>query len=214
MDRRITGLPPTTTAPNWDSRLNLPSSTGDSPEFPQASTDTQWFFANQSFGCFCLLKTDQWHLSPTFPNKIPSLLVGVKILQAKLLSDSARGLLILTVMWTDSLWSKIYDGTSNDLVIPSRPKKVFYYEEDPSHEKPFATTTHPYQPIWLEKTETKGPNFVLQRGSFFILRRCGDLRLLWYCRGLSRYRSLTLQGVNEKSPKWQWGLGPPKGSHL
>lgn len=28
MDRRITGLPPTTTAPNWDSRLNLPSSTG------------------------------------------------------------------------------------------------------------------------------------------------------------------------------------------
>ena len=158
MDRRTTRIPPTTTALNWDSGLNLPSSTDDSPRISSSINRYSVIFANQSVVCFCLLKTDQWHVSPTFPNKVPSLLVGVKILQAKLSADSARGLLILTVTWTDSLQSKIYDGTSNDLVIPTRPKKVFYYEESLSWKYPSQPRRIPpiSQPIWLEKTETKG----------------------------------------------------------
>ena len=131
---------------------------------------------------------------------------------SKVISRFAGGLLILTVTWTDSLWSKIYQLTSNDLVIPTRPKKVFYYEESLSWKNPLSPRRISPNQFGLKKPRQKDP-CVLQRGSFFILRRCGDLRLLWYCRGLSGYRSLTIQSVNEKNhPKLQWGLGPPKGS--
>ena len=168
MDRRITGLPPTTTAPNWDSRLNLPSSTGDSPEFSQASTDTQWFVANQSFGCFCLLKTDQWHVSPTFPNKIPSLLVGVnKILQAKLSAGSASG---------PQMTSSFQAGQKSFLLYEeSLPWKSPLPMTNPSHDDYLEKSL----PTNLALNRDKRTHFMLQRGLCFSF---WDVVVTWgYC---------------------------------
>lgn len=142
---RITGWPPTTTAPSLGFEIKA---TKFNWWFPWISSSINrypldflppsppWFFANQSFGG--LLPTQNSSVTrQSDVSKQNTFSTRVKILQAKLSAGSARGLLILTVTWTGSLWSKFYQRTSNDLVIPTRPKK-FSTTMNPSHEKTFA----------------------------------------------------------------------------